>query len=165
MAGGRSRVTAWAGAGGQRRDDAGSAAPARLWEKVLNLLGFGDDEEPEGLEPPRGGARHAAESSPGRPGRNVVALSGGRPATQGMFITISRPRSIDEARAAAEQIRAGRPVVLNLQEVDREAGRRILDFIGGAIYAVGGEMHLIGPGVILMAPGNVTVIWERGEPA
>lgn len=155
-------MTPWPG--GWRRDES-ARPPAGLWERVLNALGLGDDADPEEPEPGASGSRAVEPVSRRQGGRAVVSLAAGRAAPQGMFITVARPRSIDEARLAAEQLREGRPVVLNLHDVDREAGRRILDFIGGAVYAVGGEMHLIGPGVILMAPGSVTVIWERGEPA
>ena len=48
-------------------------------------------------------------------------------------------------------------VVVNLQRVTADQGKRIVDFLSGTIYAIGGDMQKIGNGIFLCTPRNMNV--------
>jgi len=54
-------------------------------------------------------------------------------------ISIYSPATFDEARIAADNLKEGRAVVLNLSRIDVENGKRIVDFLSGILYALEGS--------------------------
>jgi cell division inhibitor SepF len=117
----------------------------RLW----SFLGFVEDEEvasPDGEEPRR-------RKAP------VFNLHTHRP----MEIVVLEPRSFDEARAGADHLKARRPVIVNLRDVDRDLARRVVDFVCGVTYAVDGQMQRIGDEIFLFTPNTVTVMAETNR--
>ncbi|NLZ54246.1 MAG: cell division protein SepF, partial [Thermoanaerobacteraceae bacterium] len=56
-----------------------------------------------------------------------------------------------------------RAAIVNLEKLDRENAKRILDFMSGSIYALSGTVKKIGPGIFLFAPDNVDVSGLEAE--
>jgi len=67
------------------------------------------------------------------------------------------PTSFGEAQEVADRFKARRPVIMNLQEVDRELSRRLIDFASGLCYGLGGRMDKVANQVFLLVPSDVTV--------
>ena len=53
------------------------------------------------------------------------------------------PHSFDDVQVIADHVIAGRPVIINLQEVPAELSRRIVDFASGVCYGLGGSMEKV----------------------
>lgn len=53
------------------------------------------------------------------------------------------------------------PVIVNLQEVDRELRRRLIDFCSGMCFGLKGQMGRVAQGVFLLRPANVEVSEEE----
>ncbi|HHU20582.1 MAG TPA: cell division protein SepF [Bacilli bacterium] len=86
--------------------------------------------------------------------KNVVSLKSVQ--TQ-IKVVLSEPRSYDETQDIADHIVNRRSVVINLQRVDYEQAKRIVDFLSGTVYAVSGDMQKLGPHTFLCTPDNVEV--------
>jgi len=71
------------------------------------------------------------------------------------------PKSFNHAREVGDKFKASQPVILNLQGVDRELSRRLLDFCSGICYALGGHMEKVATKVYLLTPTNVEVSAEE----
>jgi cell division inhibitor SepF len=67
------------------------------------------------------------------------------------------PTSFNQAQDVADRFKASQPVILNLQGVDRELGRRLIDFSSGLCYGLTGHMEKIAHQVYLLTPSNVEV--------
>jgi len=67
------------------------------------------------------------------------------------------PTSFNEAQAIGDRFKAGRAVIINLQGVDRDLRRRLVDFASGLCYAVGGKMDRVADQVYLLTPPDVEV--------
>jgi cell division inhibitor SepF len=61
------------------------------------------------------------------------------------------------AQAVADQFKRRRPVLLNLQRVDRDLSERMVDFCAGLVYALDGAMHPVVDRLFLLAPNEVEV--------
>jgi len=72
-------------------------------------------------------------------------------------IVRAEPRTMEEAAAVGDEIKRQNPVVLNLEGVEREAARRIRDFIGGVTYGVNGYMRKIGSWVYVCSPFDMPI--------
>lgn len=143
-------------------------------DRLLSLIGFEVDEEvveaPAGDDPQAGQPaprrregrprRERGEGGAGpRPGQLVPLAAGGR----SQRVVIARPRSFEEVQEIAEHLKNRRPLILNLEDTDKETAQRILNFLSGTIYALNGEMHRIANGVVFFAPQNVETLVDRPD--
>lgn len=79
------------------------------------------------------------------------------------------PESFADAKLVADEFKRDIPVLLNLQSLDRDLARRLIDFASGICYAMDGSMEKIASQVFLLIPESVEVsdedrrrIEERG---
>ncbi len=115
--------------------------------KFMTYLGFNGDAEEADDDDAR--LRRAP----------VVSLH----AQKQMEIIVVHPRSQEEAREAADYLKARRPIVVNLQDAQGDAPRRIVDFLGGVTYALDGHLHRVGDQIFLFTPSNVMITAESGR--
>jgi cell division inhibitor SepF len=71
------------------------------------------------------------------------------------------PASFDDAQDVADNFKANVPVILNLQDVDRDLSRRIIDFASGLCYGLSGQMERVANHVYLLTPTDVEVSAEE----
>lgn len=71
------------------------------------------------------------------------------------------PTSFNHAQEVADKLKVSLPVIVNLQNVDRDLSRRIIDFASGLCYGVGGQMERVANNVFLLTPSNVEVSAEE----
>jgi cell division inhibitor SepF len=71
------------------------------------------------------------------------------------------PATFNGAQEVADKFKANQPVILNLQGVDKELSRRLLDFCSGICYALSGHMERVATRVYLLTPDNVEVSVEE----
>lgn len=82
------------------------------------------------------------------------------------------PTSFNDAQEVADKFKINVPVILNLQGVERDLARRIIDFASGLCYGLGGQMERVANQVYLLTPSDVEVspeerrrLHERGYEA
>lgn len=127
--------------------------------KLRNIFGF-DEDEYEIVEEEIIDSQPSAETD--KP-KNVVSLQSVKKSSK---MILCEPRSFEEAQDIADHIINRRSVVINLQRVDVQEARKIIDFLGGAVYALSGEMKKVGSQTFLCAPehvevaGNITEVME-----
>ncbi len=71
------------------------------------------------------------------------------------------PRSFNEAQEVADKFKNNVPVIVNMQAIDRELSRRLIDFASGLCYGLGGGMEKVANQVYLLTPSNVEVSPEE----
>jgi cell division inhibitor SepF len=71
------------------------------------------------------------------------------------------PTSFNNAQEVADKLKVNQPVIVNLQNVDRDLSRRIIDFASGLCYGIGGQMERVANQVFLLTPSNVEVSAEE----
>jgi cell division inhibitor SepF len=62
------------------------------------------------------------------------------------------PASFQDAKEIGDRLKAGVPVIVNLQGADRDLLRRIVDFASGLTYGIDGEMERTADRVYLLTP-------------
>ncbi|MDC3416466.1 cell division protein SepF [Aquibacillus salsiterrae] len=85
---------------------------------------------------------------------NVVSL---KAMTNSSKVVLCEPRSYSEAQEIADNLVNRRSVVINLQRVEHQQAKRIVDFLSGTVYAISGEIQKLGPHTFLCTPDNVDV--------
>jgi len=73
---------------------------------------------------------------------------------------VVQPASFNAAQEVADTFKGNVPVIMNLQEVDKELSRRLIDFASGLCYGLGGSMEKVANSVYLLTPSDVEVSAE-----
>ncbi len=159
-----------------------------VFRKAAEYLGLVDDEEDEvyeyesydeyGDEPaaakpapraPRNEPQPAAQGSgavtlvrPIRPETPVTDMVAMRPSAP-TKVHVLEPHGFNDAQEVGDRLKAGQPVILNLQGLDRELQRRLIDFASGLCYALSGTMAKAAEQVFLLTPPNVEVPDDEKE--
>jgi len=84
---------------------------------------------------------------PATPTVRTLPIGGGEPATV-------KPRRFDQAQEIADRFKEGLPVIMNLENTDRDVSRRLIDFASGICYGLNGSMEKVASGVYLLKPLN-----------
>jgi len=71
------------------------------------------------------------------------------------------PTSFNKAQDVADKFMAGVPVIVNLQGVDRDLSRRLVDFASGLCYGMRGQMERVTHQLYLLTPAHVEVSPEE----
>ena len=72
-------------------------------------------------------------------------------------MVIIEPKNIDECRKLIDNLRANKPVIINLEKVETDLARKMFDFLSGATYALKGSIQRINQNIYLFAPHNVNI--------
>ena len=120
---------------------------------VIELLGgvaeAEEDEEEEvkessiipqnpGSPRPPVSERPLSSSAPKQESR--ATLSGGRYTSQFKLVVIE-PSGFDESPKLVDSLKAKKPVVINLENLETDVARKIFDFLSGATYALNGNVQ------------------------
>ena len=68
-----------------------------------------------------------------------------------------RPTSFSESPKVADCLKAGQAVVLNLEDMEENEARRMIDFVAGVLYAVDGKIERPSGRTFLLTPKGVNV--------
>lgn len=148
---------------------------AGLWRKTLVYLGFVDEEElddygyedyeEEERAPQRStSVRRLSEPEYGRDTRDVReprrdSVVRPVPAPSARFHLVS-PGAFNDAQEVGDKYRQGHSVLMNLQSVEPDLARRLVDFASGLVYGVGGSLQPVAERVYLLTPPGVQVSAE-----
>lgn len=103
----------------------------------------------------------SAEQNQSQKNQNVVNLTSmQQPSSK---VVLCEPRTYNEAQEIADNIVNRRAVVINLQRVDNNQAKRIVDFLSGTVYAVNGDIQKLGAETFLCTPDNVNVSGSISE--
>lgn len=68
-----------------------------------------------------------------------------------------KPESMEDAKTITDTLLDGKTVILNLENIDVETARRILDFAMGSTYAMNGIMQKISNSIFIIVPDGVEI--------
>jgi len=76
-----------------------------------------------------------------------------------------KPKTQDEAAVAADYMKSGSAVVLNLESVDRADAVRIIDFMSGVCYGLDGQGHAmkLGDAIFLFTPAEFELSSDEAD--
>ena len=94
--------------------------------------------------------------------QNVVSLQSVQKSSSSKMVLLE-PRAYAECTEIADHLKNRRSVVVNLQRIDKEQGRQIIDFLSGAVYVMSGDMQKIGVDIFLCTPDNVEISGNISE--
>jgi cell division inhibitor SepF len=76
-------------------------------------------------------------------------------------VHVVAPTGFNDAQEIGDKLKANQPVIVNLQGVERDLSRRLIDFASGVTYGLAGQMERVADQVFLLTPSNVEVSAEE----
>ncbi len=126
--------------------------------KMLKWIGIAEEEDEEMYE-------EVAVEETAEPiipfGRKakVSQVPGGAPSK----VVVIQFMNFDDAKDAADHLKNKKPVVANLEKLDNDTTRRVVDFLSGAVYGVSGRIQNVSNRIFLITPSNVEVTGNYQE--
>lgn len=99
-----------------------------------------------------GGVRVINAPSPEPENRGVV-----RPLPSAAKPHVVSPAGFNDVQQVADRFKRDQPVIINLQGVDRDLSRRLIDFASGLCYGLEGDMERVADQVFLLTPRGAEV--------
>ena len=96
----------------------------------------------------------------GRPTTVLRSVRGGNGRSD-VRVHLVIPKSFNDAQQVADKFKDQIPVVLNLQGVETDLSKRLIDFASGLTYALDGGMQRIADKVFMLTPRNVQISAEE----
>ncbi len=124
--------------------------------KMLKWIGISDeiDEEEEFLTGPQ-----VEPEEPMIPAGKRGKVVNIHTSTQ-LKVVVIQLTSFEDARDIADHLKAKKPVVINLEKLDKDVSRRVVDFLSGAVYGLDGNIQKVANGIFLIAPYNVGIMGD-----
>ncbi len=72
-------------------------------------------------------------------------------------VRVIKPQEFNEAQMVTDYLKEGDSIVINMEGIEVHAAQRIIDFIGGACYALNGSLQAISANIFIAAPSNIDV--------
>lgn len=116
-----------------------------------------DDEEEyreEELEPMVKQPKQTVKQAIKPQNQNVVSLQSVQKSSK---VILVEPRVYSEAQEISDHLKSRRAVIVNLQRIEHDQAKRIVDFLSGTVYAIGGDIQKIGSHIFLCTPDNVEI--------
>lgn len=79
---------------------------------------------------------------------------------QQVKVIISQPSTFEQSEEICEHLKEKKSIIVNLEYVNKDVARRIVDFISGAVYGLDGNIQKISNSIFLVAPFNYEITNE-----
>jgi cell division inhibitor SepF len=134
---------------------------AKLLNRMLNLVGWEaeeadeadeikDEVEEESYQPPRYLQTFTKKPQP----KKVVSMNPGNQ----FKVVIMQPETFDDARDVCDHLKNKKPIVVNLENLNKETAQRVIDFLSGSVYGLDGDIQKVSSNIFLIAPSNVDIM-------
>ena len=133
-----------------------------IMEKVWGLFGM-DPAEDKGEEVENYEAQEEVENEEEEQeerklwGRRNNSKVVSMPQVQQVKMVISQPTNFEQAANICDLLKQKKSVIVNLEYVNKDVARRIIDVVSGAVHALDGHMQKISNSIVLIAPFNYDI--------
>ena len=78
-------------------------------------------------------------------------------------VYVIKPHEISESQTVTDFLKEGKTIVINMEGLELAPAQRIIDFIGGACYALNGSLQAISANIFIAAPNSIEVSGDLRE--
>ena len=82
---------------------------------------------------------------------------------QSIKMVISQPTSFEQSEEICGFLKEKKSVIVNLEYVNKDVARRIVDFISGGVYSLDAHIQKISNSIFLVAPTNYEITNEMAR--
>lgn len=134
---------------------------AAILKNFMGMLGINSPEEDEYVENEYIdqeevlNTKHSRAREESRENSTKIIPMTGTVATSKMVIT--KPACFEDVEEIGNYLKQRKSVIVNLESVNKEEGRRVLDFLGGAAFGLDGTVQKVSNLIYLITPKTVEI--------
>ena len=138
-------------------------------EKVWGMLGFPEKEEEEteeldydknlDIEDQEEEEEEEDRRFFGKRSNKVVNM----PQTQQVKMVICQPTTFEQSENICNLLKEKKSIIVNLEYVNKDIARRIVDVVSGAVHALDGNLQKVSNSIFLVAPYNYDITNEMAR--
>ena len=126
-----------------------------IMNKVLDLFGFETEEEDEVEYEDVEEQEDEVEENRNFWNRRSKVVN--MPQTEQIKMVISQTTTFEQSEAICDLLKEKKSVIVNLEYVNKDVARRIVDVISGAVHALDGHIQKVSNSIFLIAPYNYEI--------
>lgn len=135
-----------------------------IMNKIWGAFGMDENEEEEEYEDENQEVEVEEEDNKknklwDRKSSKVVTM----PQQQQIRMVISQPTTFDQAEDICDLLKDKQSVIVNLEYVNKDIARRIIDVVSGAVHALDGHIQKVSNSIFLIAPYNYEITNEMAR--
>ena len=142
-----------------------------IMEKVWGMLGLPERDEEEETEEINYAKNIDVEDQEdeeyeeddrkiwGRRSNKVVNM----PQTQQVKMVICQPTTFEQSESICNLLKEKKSIIVNLEYVNKDIARRIVDVVSGAVHALDGNLQKVSNSIFLVAPYNYDITNEMAR--
>lgn len=131
-----------------------------LMDHLKKFAGVAGDEDVEemGYDPIDIKKEDSSESSftSSKKDRNYMNIN----TTAQLQVILVKPEAFEDAQDIADNLISKRTVLLNIENLNKELSRRLIDFLSGVAYAQGGNIKRVANRTYIITPYNVDILGD-----
>lgn len=132
-----------------------------IMNKIWGAFGMDANEEDENDEELRENEEVEEEKENNKIwGRKKVV---NMPQPQQVKMVISQPTTFEQAEDICDLLKDKQSVIVNLEYVNKDIARRIIDVVSGATHALDGHIQKVSNSIFLIAPYNYEITNEMAR--
>lgn len=104
------------------------------------------------------------EQDPKKARRNqIMAIPGNATPKKACEMVLVRAHSYEELQNIAQNVKDQKVAIVNFEELDKETAQRMVDFLSGAVFALGGETKKVSGSTFLFSSSQVDLAGQIME--
>ena len=131
-----------------------------IMNKIWGAFGMEPEENDEDIDVAEDYEEEDGEKENKLWGRKKVVSM---PQSQQIKMVISQPTTFDQAEDICDLLKEKQSVIVNLEYVNKDVARRIIDVVSGALHALDGHIQKVSNSIFLIAPYNYEITNEMAR--
>ena len=83
--------------------------------------------------------------------------------TAQLKVVVMQPMSYNDAPEIVDHLKEKKPVVVNLEKLEKSVASKIFDFLSGSVYALDGSMQQVSAGILLIVPNTMGIMGDFSD--
>ena len=96
------------------------------------------------------------KSAPDKKDKNYMNIN----TTAQLQVVLVKPEEFEDAREIADNLISKRTVLLNIENLNKDLSRRLVDFLSGVAYANDGQIKRVANSTFIITPYNVDFVGD-----
>ena len=135
-----------------------------IMDWVKNTIGITDTEEGENVQ-----NTEAKEAIPFKKPQDAPYVASKRSkvvninTTAQLKVVVTQPLTYSDACEITEHLKEKKPVVVNLEKLEKNVAVKIFDFLSGAVFALDGSMQKVSGQILLIVPNTMGIMGDFSD--